>query len=139
MQASPLFHCRIANAIDQLPLILDGLEQACTAHGWDPALHMQLALVVEELVVNAASYGGRAPGEGWVSVRIDAASNGVRIVIEDNGNAFDPFSAAEPDVGLDLDSRAIGGLGVHFVREMTDEQTYERVEGVNRVTLFKVC
>lgn len=137
MDTPPVFHHRISNSVDQLPQILDGLEQAGAREGWEPGLQMQIALVVEELVVNAASYGGRAPGEGWVQVCIDAMPEGLRIVIEDNGQAFDPFSVAEPDTDLDLDSRAVGGLGVHFVREMTDQHGYERLGELNRITLIK--
>lgn len=137
VQTPPLFHHRIGNSVDQLPQILDGLEQTGAQQDWDTGLRMHIALVVEELVVNAASYGGRAPGEGWVEVRIEAIAEGLRIVIEDNGQAFDPFSVSEPDTELDLDSRAIGGLGVHFVREMTDRQTYERLGEINRITLIK--
>lgn len=132
-----VFHHRIGNSVDQLPQILDGLEETGARLGWDAGLQMQIALVVEELVVNAASYGGRAPGEGWVEVRIDAVTEGLRIVIEDNGKAFDPLSVSVPDTELDLDSRAIGGLGVHFVRELTDQQSYERAGEINRITLFK--
>ena len=134
-----LFQCKIANAVAQLPQILDGLEETGTAHDWAPSLQMQIALVVEELVVNAASYGGRDPSEGWIEVRIDPVAGGLEIVIEDNGDPFDPFSASLPDLELDLDSRAIGGLGVHFVREMTEQQTYQRVGNINRVTLFKAA
>lgn len=133
-----LFECQISNSVSQLPLILDGLEQAGADNGWDMAVQMQIALVVEELVVNAATYGGQASGEGWVSVRIDQVAEGLQIVIEDNGAPFNPFTAATPDIELDLDSRAIGGLGVHFVREMTQQQSYERIGQTNRVTLLKV-
>ena len=137
MSARIVFHHRMANAVEQLALVLDGLEQVSAQLGWDPSLHMQVALVVEELAVNAASYGGRAPGEGWVDVQIEQIDGGLRIVIEDNGDPFDPFSVAEPDTALDLESRAIGGLGVHFAREMTEQQHYERDGQINRVTLFK--
>ena len=132
-----LFECRIGNSVEQLPRILDGLEATGLEHDWDMAFQMQLALVVEELVVNAVNYGGHAPGEGWAQVRVDAADGGVNVTIEDNGKAFDPFSVAEPDTELDLDSRAIGGLGVHFVREMTETYRYEREGDLNRVRLFK--
>ena len=132
-----LFQCRIGNSVDELPRILDGLESTGLQNDWDPVFQMQLALVIEELVVNAVNYGGQPPGQGWAEVRIDAAGDGVSVTIEDNGKAFDPFSVAEPDTELDLDSRAIGGLGVHFVREMTQGHGYERVGAINRVTLFK--
>jgi serine/threonine-protein kinase RsbW len=132
-----LFQCRIGNSVEELPRILDGLESTGLQHDWDPVFQMQLALVIEELVVNAVNYGGQPPGQGWAEVRIAAANDGVSVTIEDNGRAFDPFSVAEPDTELDLDSRAIGGLGVHFVREMTQSYGYERDGALNRVTLFK--
>lgn len=132
-----LFECRIGNAVEPLARLLDGLEAAGLEHGWTPSFQMHIALVVEELVVNAVSYGGQLPGQGWVEVRIESAEGGVNILIEDNGQAFDPFSAATPDTELDIDSRAIGGLGVHFVRELTQSQRYERSGAINRVSLFK--
>jgi serine/threonine-protein kinase RsbW len=137
MSADPIFKCRIGNHIENLPQILDGLESTGLSHDWDLAFQMQLALVIEELVVNAINYGGQAEGQGWAEVRVEPAEGGVTVLIEDNGRAFDPFSVAEPDTDLDLDSRAVGGLGVHFVREMTDSYRYERAGEVNRVTLVK--
>lgn len=132
-----LFQCRISNSISELPSILDGLEATGLDQAWDPVFQMQLTLVVEELVVNAINYGGRLAGQGWAEVRVASADGGVCITIEDNGLAFDPFSAAEPDTALDLDSRSIGGLGVHFVREMTESYAYERSGEINRVVLLK--
>jgi serine/threonine-protein kinase RsbW len=132
-----LFRCRICNSINELPSILDGLEATALDQAWDPIFLMQLTLVVEELVVNAINYGGRLAGQGWAEIRVESADGGVGITIEDNGLAFDPFSAAAPDTELDLDSRSIGGLGVHFVREMTDNHSYERSGEINRVVLFK--
>jgi serine/threonine-protein kinase RsbW len=54
--------------------------------------------------------------------------------MEDDGPAFDPFSAAEPDTEADVETRDVGGLGVHFVRRMAREAAYERRDGLNRVT-----
>lgn len=136
MNNQPLFQCRITS-IDQLPLVLDGLEQTGSELDWDPSFQMQIALVVEELMVNCISYGGRPKGQGWAEVRLEKVSQGLAIVIDDNGQAFDPFSAAQPDTELDIESRSIGGLGVHFVREMADSYAYERLDELNRVTLFK--
>ena len=40
--------------------------------------------------------------------------------------AYNPLQVPEPDTTLDLDSREIGGLGVHFVRRMADAVSYAR-------------
>jgi serine/threonine-protein kinase RsbW len=133
-----LLDLQIPHRIERLPGLLDAIEGLAAQHEWDAMFCSQILLVVEELVVNAVSYGGRDPDEGWVLVRVAHAPDGLFITIVDNGQPYDPFaSAPEPDLDLDLDSRSIGGLGVHFVREMTDIQTYVRSDGKNRVTLLK--
>ena len=62
------------------------------------------------------------------------------IQYEDNGLPFNPFEEAkQPDLGSTLEERAIGGLGIHFIKNMTDSQQYERLEGINKITLRKSC
>ncbi len=137
--SSPLLlELRLPHQVDRLPELLDAIEAVSAQAGWSDGFRTHVLLVVEELVVNAMSYGGCAPGEGWVSVRLLAQEVDLVIEIADNGIAYDPFtSAPEPSLDLDLDSRAIGGLGVHFVREMTDSREYQRVDGENRLRLTK--
>lgn len=43
-----------------------------------------------------------------------------------SSNAYNPLLAPEPDLTADIDERAIGGLGIHFVRKLADEVRYER-------------
>lgn len=134
--SEPLYQHRITT-VEALPEVLDGLETTGLNAGWDPAFQMQLALVIEELMVNALVHGGQASGQGWSQVSLYALPDGVQVIVDDNGQAFNPFSLDAPDTELDLDSRAIGGLGVHLVRQMTESQGYERTAAINRVTLFK--
>ncbi len=134
--SEPLFQRRITT-VEALPEVLDGLETTGLNAGWDPAFQMQLALVIEELMVNALVHGGQEAGQAWSEVILYGEPEGVKAVLQDNGLAFDPFSLDAPDTDLDLDSRAIGGLGVHLVRQMTDSQHYEREGDCNRVNLFK--
>jgi serine/threonine-protein kinase RsbW len=56
-------------------------------------------------------------------------------VIEDDGAPFDPLSVPLADFEPDLLKRAVGGLGIRFIRALNDEVCYERVENRNRLTL----
>ena len=124
--------------IEVLPALLDAIEGLAGEHNWTDSFRTNVLLVVEELVVNAISYGGRTAEDGWVTVRLLGTPEGLSLEIADNGVAFDPLaSTPEPSLDQDLDSRAVGGLGVFFVRELTDSQHYARINGENRVTLFK--
>ncbi|MEN9774554.1 MAG: hypothetical protein RL322_1624 [Pseudomonadota bacterium] len=129
---------RLADQQADLPLLLDRLEALAQDRRWTDVFRSQVMLVIEELVVNALTYGGRDTGQAWVKVQLLESVEGLEIRITDNGDAFDPFvEAPEPSLDLDLDSRAVGGLGVHFVREMTDTRTYQRQNDENHVVLFK--
>lgn len=44
----------------------------------------------------------------------------------DNGSAFNPMESSTPDITLSADEREIGGLGIHMVKKMTSNMTYER-------------
>ena len=61
----------------------------------------------------------------------------LEVEIVDSGPPFDPLSGGDPDVSGALDERPIGGLGLHLVRKLADESTYERKEGLNVVRLVR--
>ncbi|MDV7396276.1 ATP-binding protein, partial [Arthrospira platensis SPKY1] len=59
------------------------------------------------------------------------------ITITDDGKAYDPTLAAEPDIQLPAEDRGIGGLGIFLIRKMMDEVQYTRSEGKNILQLKK--
>lgn len=128
----------LAHLQAELPPLLDRIEALAQDRGWADLFRSQVMLVIEEWVVNALSYGGRDIGQGWVRVQLFETVEGLEIRMTDNGDAFDPFAAApEPSLDLDLDQRAVGGLGIYFMRELTDQRTYQRHHDENHVVLFK--
>ena len=92
-------------------------------------------LVLDELSVNIVNYGGEA---SEIEVSLAADADEVRVEIADDGRPFDPLNdAMEPDLDAPLEDRAIGGLGIHLVREMMDELHYSREDGKNRLAMVK--
>jgi len=57
------------------------------------------------------------------------------VVVTDDGPAFDPLGAPEPDMSLGVEERPVGGLGIALVRKLMDETEYERRDGKNRLRL----
>ena len=67
-----------------------------------------------------------------------SSSDILEVVIIDDGNYFDLIEAsAEVKLDAALEDRKVGGLGIHFVKQMMDEMRYERKGGKNVVTLKK--
>ena len=50
---------------------------------------------------------------------------------------FDPIDADPPDIGLALEDRDVGGLGIHLVLNLVDEISYQRLDEKNVITFEK--
>ena len=68
-----------------------------------------------------------------VVVEVELNQDRVTVTLTDDGTPFDPFSQPEPDTTLSVEERPIGGLGIHLVREMMDDVSYQRRDGHNVV------
>lgn len=92
-----------------------------------------LHLVVEEAVANIVNYSGAATMELF-SWQEDGC---LYISFADDGIPFDPTQHPEPDLTLPVALRAIGGLGIHYIRKMSDGMVYRRQDGRNVLTVWK--
>jgi serine/threonine-protein kinase RsbW len=122
---------------------VEEIEAFLLEAGCAPAPAQQLTIVAEEILTNIAqnAWAGAAPGQCLVDVVADPRPDAVRVSLrtEDDGVAFDPLAAAEPDLDAPLEEREIGGLGIHLIRAMTDQQTYRRENGLNVLAVEKLC
>ncbi len=96
----------------------------------DARTAMHVALTLDELLTNVATHGG-AEGQG-AEVRLEVAAHRVGVEIDDPAAAYDPRQAPVPDLDAGLDERRIGGLGVHLVKKLSHDLTYDRDDGLNR-------
>jgi sigma-B regulation protein RsbU (phosphoserine phosphatase) len=94
-------------------------------------------VAVEEAVVNVMKYAYPTGQHGDVTV--EAVSNDIRLkfTITDAGKPFDPTVQAAVDTSLSAQQRAIGGLGIHIIRQNMDSMNYERIDNLNVLTLRK--
>jgi serine/threonine-protein kinase RsbW len=99
------------------------------------AVH-HVALVLDELLTNVASYGGTI--DAPVSVRLTILPDRVSAEIVDGGMMFDPRVERNVDVSASVEDRSIGGMGLLLVARVTESLTYERVGDANR-TRFSIC
>jgi anti-sigma regulatory factor (Ser/Thr protein kinase) len=94
-------------------------------------------LVIEELVTNTIKYGYDDKAAHRIHVCVKFHDGQLCIEVRDNGHPFDPLEQEAPDLTLPAEERPIGGLGIHLVRQMTDEVRYERRGDENIVTATK--
>ena len=91
-------------------------------------------LVIEEIVRNLIVHTPPFARDETAIVTIEVAAHIVTVVIEDQRPSFDPFAGPELDVAAPLEQRKAGGMGLHLVRTMADQLTYEAGDDRNRLT-----
>jgi anti-sigma regulatory factor (Ser/Thr protein kinase) len=97
----------------------------------DDRIINRLEIVLEELVSNVVRHNAAA-----TAVTVEAAyrDGTIKLTIEDNGAAFDPFELTTPSRFTTLEDAKLGGLGVPLVRRLTERLHYERISGCNRTS-----
>ncbi len=94
-------------------------------------------IVLEEMTTNTIKYGYEDACEHTIDVHISVTGSRLEIRITDDGHPFNPLDLPVPDTTLPADERPIGGLGIHFVRNLADSLDYAREDGRNVVTVIK--
>ena len=103
----------------------------------DKDLVTSLNLALEEAVTNVMLYAYPKDVDGLVDVESVVGEDSIKFIVSDNGKPFDPTAAPDADTVSSVEDRPIGGLGIHLVRSIMDEVSYERTEGKNVLTMIK--
>lgn len=127
---------RLPNTFDALTSAADDTTRFLEENSASPDAVFAANLAIEELVTNIVKYGYDDTDTHEILVRLVIADGALTIEISDDGHEFDPFSQPEPDTSLPAEERPIGGLGIHFVRNMLDACSYCR-DGVRNVVTLK--
>ena len=136
--SAPALLLTLKNDLSELARIAEAIEAHGESRGWPVKWILNLNLSLDELITNTVSYGYQDTDEHEIRVTLTDQSGSLVVVLEDDGIAFDPFTAApEPDLEASVEERRIGGLGVYFVKTLMDEATYERLDSHNRITLIQ--
>ncbi len=124
--------------IEQLEMINKVLADYMTGD-LEPLL-MKTQLVVEELLANICNYaydGKSGNAEFSCGLVTFDGESCLRISFIDNGKAFNPFTQnADPHTETPVDERPLGGLGIYFVKNMSNHYVYSRIKDCNVVDIF---
>ncbi len=94
-------------------------------------------LALDEIVTNIVLHGFSDTSGQEFEVRLTTQSGQVTAEAEDGGQPFNPLDAPAPDLNAPLDERALGGLGIHLVKNLMDRVDYRRDGEKNVLTILK--
>jgi sigma-B regulation protein RsbU (phosphoserine phosphatase) len=131
------FELLLENRLEEIDKANREFNAFAEEHSLSPAVRRQMNLVLDELLNNTISYAFEDEDTHQIKVEIELKFGRLVMTIVDDGIPFNPFVGPEPDTSLSVSERDIGGLGVHLVRNVMDEVSYNRRTDTNVVILVK--
>ena len=128
---------RIGNSLEELTRIAGMLDAFAREAGLEQGVVRSLNVVFDELLNNVISYGFDDDPAHFIEVRLQASPERLKVTVTDDGIPFNPLMQATPDTSLSIEERAVGGLGIHIVKNLMDEVDYHRSVDRNVMTLIK--
>lgn len=94
----------------------------------------RLRLAVEEAVANIINHGQATT----INLQATMDDHQLVLIIDDDGQPFDPTADSSTDFSVPADQRPPGGLGIMFLHQMTDGLEYQRLDGHNILKIVKL-
>jgi len=92
-------------------------------------------VVLDEILSNSIRHGLAGAPSHAIEVNLEHDLALRELEVADDGVAYDPTDAPGPVLEGTLEERTAGGLGMAFVRALTDSIEYRRIDGRNRLVL----
>ena len=127
----------LPNDVHAVPELNQFIQSVGQRLNLEAAMTSQLMLAVEEAVVNVMNYAYPIGTAGEVNISAQCTDKDIKVIITDEGKAFDPTTTNKADTTLNAEERPIGGLGILLVQQLMDTINYERSNGKNVLTLKK--
>jgi len=126
----------IENHLPEIAAVNEKFETFAEDFGVPRPIVMKFNIIFDEVLNNVISYAYHDDGDHDIEVRMELAGERLIVTITDDGVPFNPLSVATPRTDLALEDRETGGMGIHLVRNLVDDVSYQRRIDRNVLTLM---
>ncbi|HSE00101.1 MAG TPA: ATP-binding protein [Burkholderiales bacterium] len=127
----------IRNRREELRKVVEAVDRIAAEHYLDADVVGDMQVALDEVLKNIVDYGYTDDAEHEIRIRLRVLDSAIEATIEDDGVPFNPLESAVPDTRAPLRERRIGGIGLHFVKNLMSEVSYNRIDDRNRLVLRK--
>jgi anti-sigma regulatory factor (Ser/Thr protein kinase) len=125
----------IVNQLSEITRVADMVDDFAAQHQFPNEVTFALNVSLDEVLNNIISYAYEDAAQHDIVVRLAVRGSNVEVTVEDDGKPFDPRTAPPPDITSS--PRELGGVGLHFLRNLTDDLEYTRRGRINELRLTK--
>ena len=111
------------------------VAERTAAFGLSSQTAYALQLCMEEAVTNVISYAFEPGSVHEIQIRLWRDGEELFAEISDDGREFDPLAYEVPPAAKDLNSMAVGGLGIKLMRGFAGSIAYQRAGQTNRLLM----
>ncbi len=127
----------INNRIDEIPDAICFFEQIGRELCLSTKTITHVSLVVDEILTNILSYGYSQKQSDIIKLNVCVFDGILFLTFEDHGVEFDMVSIPQPNLSLPVETRPIGGMGIHLAKTIMDTATYKRKNSTNTLIMSK--
>ena len=121
----------IKNDISEISRVCDEVKSFCTSNNISDSCYQNIVLIIDEMVTNVILYAYKDQLEHCFHLEIVKDRGRVCIELSDDGVPFNPLESNVPDTDSSLEDRAIGGLGIFLVKQLSEHVEYQRLGNKN--------
>ncbi|HHO59604.1 MAG TPA: ATP-binding protein [Thiotrichales bacterium] len=125
----------VQNNLRECEALTAFLSDFFAQHALPESIFNDIKLALEEAFTNIVNHAYDDTQAHEIHIELTQAANTMTLALSDKGKAFNPLSDA-PAFNKQAD-HCDGGMGIHLIRSLTDEQSYRRVGEYNVFTLTK--
>ncbi len=101
------------------------------------SISIPMTLILEELYTNTITHGASDGRDIFIEVNLGIDKNELVMTYKDNGIPFNVLKLPDPDLTASIEKREVGGLGIHYVKTLTDSVEYDYLEKQNVLKMKK--
>ncbi len=135
--ALPTLNLIIRNDVREIASVIERFDDFATRNGMSPEARAVFDIGFDEMLSNIIYYAYPDADTHAIEIHVDFDSQQAIAVIGDDGVPFNPFAHPAQNTDRPLAERDVGGCGIHLVRTMLDDASYQRYLDRNIITLVK--
>jgi serine/threonine-protein kinase RsbW len=94
-------------------------------------------LILEELFTNTITHGVSDGRKVFINVNLKIENDELIMTYKDNGIPFNVLELPDPDLNSSIENREVGGLGVHYIKTLSDSVEYQYTKENNVLQIKK--
>jgi serine/threonine-protein kinase RsbW len=128
----------VQSSTKNLSYIRNYLENELISLEVNQQITNQIILAVDEACTNIIKHTHKFNDNKYIKLNFEKSGNQFKIIIQYEGNSFDPNSIDNPDMNEYFAKYKVGGLGIPLIKKFMSKIEYNQINpNINSLTLIK--